>query len=378
MHTESQKGRLGIAAIIAAASIGEFIFYVAPFVVGGSVQAFGVTEGTAGQIVAIELGAAALLALIVASQIAKLQVGYVVGAALAAVAVGDVTALLTNSLSWYIPSRALAGAGAGTLLATANAVGASNRNPQRLFSMMQFAVVATTVVGFSLVPLSIEIVGPKGVIAVRVLIALLLGGLLFWIPAGRDGVDSSQPVLSSGRGYKVVTVLAAVVLIWLGNNGLWAYVERIGASLAFSVEQISMVLLATSVFALSGPACAQLLGSRRGLLAPIGVSALLQAAGAFALVHAGQLFGFALGSILYSAAFMFCVPYFKAAMAALDSSGRIVGSGAALMIVGTAIGPGIFGVILNAGGSYATLGWVATCCFAMGWCLAVPAATTTT
>ena len=374
MQTESLKGRLGLVAIIAAGSISEPIFYLAPFVVGGSVEAFGVTEGTAGQIVAVELGTAAILALVVASQIAKLHVRLVVGAALAAVAVGDVAALLTNSLSWYVPSRALAGAGAGTLLATANAVGAGSRNPQKVFSMMQFAVVATTVVGFGLMPLSMEIVGPKGAIAVRLLIALLLGGFVFCMPAHSRGADSKKPLLSAGRGFKILTVLAAVVLVWLGNNGLWAYVERIGASMAFSVEQISTVLLATSVVALSGPACAQLLGTRRGLLAPIGVSAVLQALGAFALVYGGQLFSFALGSVLYSAAFMFCIPYFKAAMAALDSSGRVVGSGAAVMIVGTAIGPGIYGVILNAGGSYATLGWVTICCFAIGWSLAVPAA----
>ncbi len=372
MKTDSLNSRLGLAAIIAGGSIGEPIFYLAPFLVGGSVEAFGVSEGTAGMIVAIELGTAATLALIVATQIAKVRVRYVVGAALAAVAIGDVAALMTDSLGWYVPFRALAGAGSGTLLAIANAVGAGTRNPQRLFSIMQFAVVATVVVAFALLPLSIEIVGPKGIIGVRLMLALILGLLLFWMPTHGGGADSTGPLLGVGRRFKVMTVLAAIILIWLGNNGLWAYVERIGAAMALSVDQISTVLLATSIFALAGPACAQLLGARRGLLTPIGFSVLLQSVGAFALVHGGHLFSFALGSILYSAAFMFCIPYFKAAMAALDSSGRIVGAGAALMIVGTAIGPGIYGIILNAGGSYVAIAWVTICCFATGGLLAIP------
>ena len=133
-------------------------------------------------------------------------------------------------------------------------------------------------------------------------------------------------------------------------------------------------MMLNGILALLGPFAAHRLSTRFGRIVPISVAMLIQMVTIVTLVYSFESFSYASSMIVLSLSYVFVIPYFRGVMASLDPTGRVVGASTAFVSVGAAVGPGFGGVILNMGGSYQSVAWIAVAFFLLTLVLVIPVA----
>ena len=359
MATVEPNSRHLTLPIVVTGAVGELLLYVSPLLLGAITEGFGATEGNAGLLVAAELSASALLAFLFARRLSALNARILVVGAVCAMVAADAISAFSSSLIVLIVCRILAGGGSGTLLACANSMAASGRGPQKIFALLTLAAVTGAFIAYWLVPFAIDRFGPRGAfIALATLTAVNLP-FAFWFPS--KGIHSETDLKAAATQFGAAgwSLMFAMGVLYLGQNALWAYVERIAHAAGLPLSTVSKVLMANSVLALGAPLLAQGWGLRTGLLGPIVVGMGVQITAALLLPHSRGVVDFGTYAILFTFGFMFVVPYMKTQMARLDGTGRLSGSAMAFVTVGSATGPALAGIALNGRGDYLTVGWIA-------------------
>jgi len=357
------------AALIAFTCAAEIGLFLGPFIVGGVVERYAVSDGTGGVVYSIEVGAAAVTAALAAALAQRIRARPVIVAAMLLLFASNSLSVLAAQLEILIVCRALAGLSAGTLMALGNALIAQCPSPHRTYSRLQFVLISGVLCAFLAVPYAVALFEFAGVFVVMA--AINLAALPFIV----TDLSTTRPITDTGvakpfLSRKVLLMLVAVVSLFAAQNGLWAYVERIGNGLDLDLQVISSILMLTTAVALAGPALAHWIGNRLRLAAVINVAIVIQLAAALVLVTSASVFAYASGAVIYSTAFMFVIPYLKTALVVMDPSGRAVGSMVAVGMFGTSAGPALLGLVLDATGNYASLAGVAGAGFMLSILLA--------
>ena len=246
-------------------------------------------------------------------------------------------------------------------------------NKVRAFGVRQGVELSVTaLVLFALPPLVIAHFKYPGAALALAGVVALLGLSALWVPHG----PPSAPVPSSLHGEPVAGAVAAApaatghralpaaswwalglfFLFLVGNIGLWAFLERIGASLKVGPTEIGIVF---AVLKLLGGVAAFSVAALGERLAPLRAALLVLlaiGAGLALLASAGStgFAGFALGAWVWEFAFTCGCVFQTAAIARSDPSGRAVTLVPGAFALSSMAGPGLAGQIA-AGGSFGGL-----------------------
>lgn len=231
-------------------------------------------------------------------------------------------------------------------------------NKVRAFGVRQGVELSlTALVLFALPPLVISHFKYPGAALALAGVVALLGLSALWVPRG-PGV---APAVADGSAHARARLpgaawaaLAVFFLFLVGNIGLWAFLERIGAALKIAPAEMGIVFavlkLLGSVAAFSMAAAGEQLGPRRAawlVLAAVGVGLTL-------LTGASGFAGFALGAWIWEFAFTCGCVFQTAAIARSDTSGRAVLLVPAVFALSSMAGPGLAGQLAS-GGSFGGL-----------------------
>ncbi|MEI8264808.1 MAG: MFS transporter [Betaproteobacteria bacterium] len=211
----------------------------------------------------------------------------------------------------------------------------------------------TAAVLFALPPLVIahwQYLGAAGALAV---VVALLGVSAWWVPA-RSVLAAAAPAAGAAatrpRVPRAAWVGLGVFFVYLvGNIGLWAFLERIGAGLKLEPSQTGIVFavlkLLGGVAAFSVGALGERWPERRAHLAALALLlcglGLLGAASCFA--------GFALGAWIWEFAFTCGCVLQAAHIARRDPSGRAILLVPAAFALASMVGPGLAGQLFTPG-----------------------------
>ncbi len=361
-----------LAAIAAAGCVGEVAPMVVPLFLGAIMAEFGVSEGTAGFVPALEVGAIATAAVLFSTRGRGLDPRRVVLIALALVIAGQTISMFAGAWPVFVVSRAVAGLGEGVLVASANIQASLTRRSHRAFSLLLAVIITCFVVMASVIPAAIGSFGPRGAFAALLGLAIVAGVFLLRFPRRRpQSGDPQRAHWISGPGPRV---LVAAVFVYVAFSALWTYVGRIGASLGLSLGVVGVVVSACGIVGAFGPVSAGMVGLRWGRSLPLLTSLMLIVGTAVTLTSAWSPAVFAVSATVIMMAFMFFVTNLRELMSALDPSGGLVGVGVGVITTGGAAGPLFAGVILNAGGSYPSLGIMAVICCSAASAVLVPIA----
>jgi len=353
--------RRALAALVAAYSVGMVMMYVIPLVVGSIADAFGVREGTAGIVSSLELGTMAVAAFTLSARFGKRNVRGLVFISISGVFVGNVVSMfsvLAGKWPLFVILRGMIGLCEGCLFAASAGMAARTSNPERTFSFLAGWEVLVSVLTIASVAGLVEMMGPSGVYAGLGCVSLLIAPLLVWFP--KDGGETVREERQDSRiGLMVVLLLIGLTVFAVGLNTVWPYTERIGVSHGFPLARISLVLLAAASFSILGPVLCGILGTRFGRVLPISIGILVQIAAMLILVHTKSFTWYAGAMIVEGMALMYYLPLLNGLMAFYDPTGgvNVIAAGTTTMAV--AVGPLLGGSVLNAGGDYRTLGWIA-------------------
>ena len=347
-----QVDRRLLAGLLAALCIGNFTIFAGPLYIGGLMDGYGFDEATAGLIITMEIGATALVCLLLPNKVA-------VVALRRAGIIGAVLLLLTNLITLWIDTfaylaavRVLAGAAAGLTLSVASTVIARVAEPDR---MIAIALSINTIV----MALVLAVMGYAKqqwlfdgfAYTFAATVALLLPLLWFLPDTVIEEGAMPTPLSPAASSVWLPLGLLGVVLIFtfcMIEGSVYAFSERSGLRLGLVESEIGMLLAGAQIFGLFGAAVPALLGDRVARLPVILIgTAMITLAGVLIYrFESTELYIFAMLS--FSFGFFLAFPYLLGNCARLDKSGVWVSRATGANLLGGALAPVGAGAIVSA------------------------------
>lgn len=344
-------------------AMGGVSIYILPVLAGAIVDGYGVEDAFVGYVMAVQLGAIAIVSLSLSPAIHRVPRRPLALLGIAAIIGGNALSATASSVELMIAARGLVGLGEGTLLTLVNAIAAQSARPHRTFTILIVIKAAFAIVVFLVLPPVVGTYGAKGTFGAVAVMSLLLIPAAFGLPRHARPVTAPAASAVSGSqaswGWYGSLVLVAWLLFQVGQNGLWTYVERIAVRIGLGLETVSWVMIAVSATGVLAPIVAGLLGRRIGLFIPIMGATFLSAAGSLWFVHVSAAWDYAAAGILMTVALFFAYPYMAGLAAELDPKGRLAAAMPGFHAVGSALGPAVAAAILGETGSYIWVGWFA-------------------
>lgn len=351
--------------VLAAYGIGLSGANTMPILLGALMDALELDSQSAGFLGTLELVAGALGSLVLAPRAATVPRRRLalVGGVLAVA--GYFLSAAVGGYASIALVRIATGVCCGVVLAAGNAAAAASKDPDRLFALVAFvAGVAATVLLLTL-PYAVLPWGYAGGFALLGVVCLIALPLFWFLPAAPGVPERSESATHRLTG-AVVATLAGVFMLEMCGQGVWAFTERIGASVGLGLTDIGKVTALGNFSGLIGSVVAAWLGTRKGRTAPLAVGVAATACAQWFLVNAASGTTYAVAQIGWGLAFYFTAPYMMGLAASLDRQGRWTVTAGALMMLGAAIGPLVAGSAIENWG-YPGFAWLMMACTAVAF-----------
>ncbi|MES2054821.1 MAG: MFS transporter [Pseudomonadota bacterium] len=256
-----------------------------------------------------------------------------------------VTSLLTARAGGFVPLlaiRAAFGLAMGFTASTVFAAYAGRADPQRVWAIATFVNLTYAAVLLTLSGWIAQTFGLLGIVAVLAMVAVI--GLICTrlIPPAPPLAALASKVVESGWTINVPAICGALALLCLyaGHTTLWSFQERMGLAVGLDRSQVGVLLGISVLGAIAGAILSMTAGSRFGQRGPnaLAFAGLIASALLLALP---VMAAYVAGAVIVKTAWFFGLPFILGALARLDRSGRWSSMGAALLALGSAIGPAI-------------------------------------
>ena len=156
-----------------------------------------------------------------------------------------------------------------------------------------------------------------------------------------------------------IFALLAMFLFSLRDIMAWAFVERIGAGVGYSSEEVGSLLSLQALVGIVGPLAASVIGARMGLRIPVIIGVVLSGGvtvSILASTHSAELYALSVSFI--SISYFYALAYLTTLAATIDKAGRVVAASGGFLIAGSALAPMVSGIVIDMGG-YQMLSYVA-------------------
>ena len=174
--------------------------------------------------------------------------------------------------------------------------------------------------------------------------ALFCIGVLFsrWLPEA-DRKQRTETAWRWGTVMRPLASLTALFLFFTGTAGVWAFIERYGASANFSPHFIGTSLSIAMVSGGVGSLVPATIGSRYGRIKPMCIAGLVMLAVIWLVGLVSSQWVYGVGLAVYQFCWTVVLVYLWADIAANDATGHFTPLTPAAMGVGAVVGPGLAG-----------------------------------
>jgi predicted MFS family arabinose efflux permease len=326
-HHLSHHGFSSLEAVAAlvAGVIGSMVFPVVPFIVGIIAERTTYSAQEIGVVGSADMAGMFVAAMMAAywirssnwRRIAILSAIVLACANLLTFVMGE--GFLTLSLA-----RVLAGLGGGSMMALGMAGLAYARNPDRWFGVFVTSQAVLGAFGAWFIPRFLLPLGLGGIALYLAIFAVVAIVPMRWLPRMPPPIRRQEQRVARGSVSLATFSLIAAFIFGGGVFAVWAYLERIGHSAGLSAIAIGDTIASGLLAAMLGAIVATLIGGRFRRVWPITAVFVAQLL-AFSILM-GNISGadFALGVLLISFLWYFCVPFQVGLTVDLDPTGRFV------------------------------------------------------
>jgi predicted MFS family arabinose efflux permease len=332
----ASRSAIGALTYVTAYAWITFIFL--PVLVDNFVHELGLSVERAGLVSSGEIAAVALAAILSAASIHRRDKRAMCVWGSILVIVGNILSALVSDWVMLAVSRLVVGSGLGLTVSAVTALPALSERKEKLYAFGQFGVCAlASVLIFSVSPVA-ELWGYRGVYYLEIASSVITIAASAALPRGistRDTIHTASTPVSGA----VIGILAAAVVFYAVQTGLWALAGQAGALIGLSTSEVNQYLGISAIVGMGGPLIAIVLDARIGLLKPLLFGFASQAVlGLLLYVGAGRG-GFIVGVAFLTASAFFATPYILAVAAGLDKLGRVASAAGAMMNFGAIGGP---------------------------------------
>ncbi|MEM7277120.1 MAG: MFS transporter [Pseudomonadota bacterium] len=363
------------AILLAKAAIATFS--IAPFLLGSYIDYLELSPGQASRVLSVEIfsiAAANILAAVF--WIHKVRLRGLAVVLLLVLMLLNIACTYTDGYWSLLGLRSLVGLVEGSLLAIGFSLLGSSLRPDRNFGLMFAISLGIGALNVRLLPLFLESAGASGLfvnLSLYCVAALVFSRRL---PSGtiKSQMSKVQTAASSSITLPVLglaALLLANYVYFIGQGGLWSFMERWGLQQNLTLEVVANTLSWSLVAGVVGGLAAAWLDKRWGRTLPLLSSILLAITAIFLLFKANTALLFVVAACLFTFVNNFGHPYILGLAASIDSSSRLTVLSGALHTAGQATGPLIIGLLVS-GQNYENALWVALVFFALSSFLLVP------
>lgn len=335
-----------VLAAMWLSAIGALSFQVQPILLAVFDSIHGLTDQQIGGLASAELGATFLATISALWWLRKVNWRYAIGSSLLLVMFSYVGAEFASSFSQLLTVRVLGGFGHGAIYVIAVAYICDLDKPEKNFGFAVAVQLLVAAVMFYLLP-QIEI--KYGVNAVLdILAATTASGLLFMLIFPKY---SNKPVVQQStiptKSIKLGLFFVLCLMIFqMSLASIWAFIEIMASYSGISREAAGNVLALTVPLAAFGGIAAGIIGLKFGRVIPLIVTVI---ATLFGLVYLGTIesvYAFFIGFLIQQFFWNFGVAYFYGVIAKTDTNGGLIALAPSAQTLGSAIAPGITGMLL--------------------------------
>jgi predicted MFS family arabinose efflux permease len=164
--------------------------------------------------------------------------------------------------------------------------------------------------------------------------------------------EADAPDNNASRiGLSAVLMLIALMLAFMTNGCLWAYLTPVAVHVGVDMSGLSHILAVGAVLNLAAPVVAGwMAGGRVSPLLALMAGDGLIALSAFFIAGGQHVVLFEFGVLFLPFFLMFVVPFYLSDLVKLDPSYRCVSASAGLFMISGAIGPSLGGIVVDRAG----------------------------
>lgn len=321
----------------------------------------------AGFVSTVQLVSLALSSAVVGVIMSRVSLRTITVVGVALLVVANLVTIDAQSVSRLVVARSISGLGEGALLGVLHIIVARTAKPERSYAAANFVVVLWGVFLYPIVA-GATMFGAAAVYSAVLALGLLAAFVTPLIPGkncARAREERSHQA-RSGHWRASATLLVAVMIFYVGEGALWAYVAEIGVSIRVSNDRIGEILSRAFALSLIGPVFAHILSDRLGRVFPLTASIAALIVVAYVLSRTADHRAYELAVYAFYLVFIFAVIYSTTFVAAMDKGGRITAFVPTLRSLGTALGPAMAGLVLMIYGSnFGALGLVVIAFYAI-------------
>lgn len=362
-----------VAAAIFQGKSAIMLFSIIPLFLGALVDQLGFEASASGYIISAEI-----LGLAVANGLGffwvnRLPWRMTSRALLVSLILVNMSCTQVTGYQELMATRMLCGVLEGSILALTYSMLARTGRPDRSFGFLFGVGLTLGAINFLFAGFLLDRFGMTGLFLNLALICVIPLTLSRYIPQspGSALAQASQGEIRGLLLIIILVILLANLVYFVGQSGVWSYLERLGVQRALSRDAIKYGLSLSLAAGVVGALAAAWQDNRLGRVFPLTV-ALLMALGSIALLFTNlDLMSFYVAAFLFSFANNYGHPCLLGYLAEIDRNGRYVVASGAMQTGGMAIGPAIAGAFVVSGDVTNSL-WVGCVCFAISMILFLP------
>jgi hypothetical protein len=285
----------------------------------------------------------------------------------------NVTLMLFAPRVPFLLMRPLAGLGAGIGYGYGLKLCTLSVKPTRNFGYFTAAMSLVMIIGFQVIAYLVDSSGTGSgvpnadgarhasniVFGIYATLAGFAGCILFIYHPPSAGAASKDIFGTRGRVEgPVLLCLLAIVLSFIGQGAIWAFLQVLGRSHGFSVVGVANAMSAFAIMGIVGSLSAAALPSRMPTWIPLGAALALLSSGLYALYAPASLLWYVWGCSIGGFYWNFALSIMLGLLARIDHTGMGSVLGGTLSSAGSAIGPLCAGLLIQ-GANYQPVGWLA-------------------
>jgi len=342
-----------IVGTCAAQTAAMSLSILSPLILGAMIISFGVGEAEAGGLVTLELLVIGVTSMLLAPALTKLPLHSLA-------IVGSIIMLIFNVLSAEKTGfselyglRVAAGIGGGMVVATVNAAIARSRAPVLLYGV-SWAVVYLFTAAVAIAMSQNELTYPSAIRWCALVLAVVLP-MLWLLPRGKQ--ERALTTLPAGTGVIGCGLLLGLALIGSSMMAYYAFVERLADAIGASASARGVIVAGVQIGGIIGGAIAAPVAARFGVVKALLVAVTLHAAMIIIAVSAADVLEMGIAAFCEAVLFILMIPLMLALAGELDREGRWAAAAGGTLVLSTAIGPLLGGMLIETVG-YGALAWI--------------------
>lgn len=369
---DSRDSAMLVMSAIAAQVIGGLVAQMSPFVIGGLIDGFALSERDAAFVASVELITLAVTAIAIAPVLPRLSCRRVGVAAVVSTLLAQGASLLSGSWLSFVLLRGLAGIGEGALYAVSLCIVACrSSNPDRLYGYFQIVWAIGSAALFSLGGELTAAFALRGVLALMAAVTLVLAPLVLLVPHTRSASWTTTPTAQALPSPRLaVMMLVSIGLYLTVSAAVYVFSAPLGERAGLDTRAVGYALMVASLLGLAGAGAATALNVRWGRAIPMSGFFAAFALVTLVLCISRDPTAYVVALVASAVIYYFSLPYLFGLAAALDRSGRWAAAAGSAYLGGFAAGPLIAGATI-AHTDYAGLGTLAVSVTAVAWLLAM-------